>query len=124
MEDNSINQKLVLNILEKWGYRADAVANGQEALQALEMAPYDLVLMDIQMPIMDGLEATRIIRDQNSWVLDHEIPIIAMTAHAMQGDREQCLYSGMNDYITKPVEPKELLEALIRQTTGKDQPGN
>ena len=124
VEDNSINQKLVLNILEKWGYRADAVANGQEALQALEMAPYDLVLMDIQMPIMDGLEATRIIRDQNSWVLDHEIPIIAMTAHAMQGDREQCLYSGMNDYITKPVEPKELLEALIRQTTGKDQPGN
>jgi CheY-like chemotaxis protein len=124
VEDNSINQKLVLNILEKWGYRADAVANGQEALQALETAPYDIVLMDIQMPVMDGLEATRIIRNQNTRVLDHEIPIIAMTAHAMQGDREQCLYSGMNDYVTKPVEPKELPDALIRPTTGKNLPGN
>jgi len=122
VEDNSINQKLVLRILEKLGHRADAVFNGQEALRTLEMTPYDLVLMDIQMPIMDGLEATRHIRNQKSRVLDHQVPIIAMTAHAMQGDREECLASGMNDYVSKPVEPKALLEAIIRQTTGPIDP--
>jgi signal transduction histidine kinase/PleD family two-component response regulator len=123
VEDNIINQKLVLRILEKFGYRAEAVANGEEAVKALEIVPYNIVLMDIQMPIMDGFKATKIVRDPNSKVIDHQIPIIAMTAHAMQGDREQCLSVGMNDYISKPVEPKQLLEAIERQTSEEDQRG-
>ena len=111
-EDNITNQQVAVGILKKWGLRADAVANGAEALKALETIPYDLVLMDVQMPVMDGLEATRQIRNPQSAVPDHQIPIIAMTAHAMQGDRERCLEAGMNDYITKPVSPQALAEAL------------
>jgi CheY-like chemotaxis protein len=111
-EDNAINQKVALRILENLGYRADAVANGQEAIRSLEMLPYDLVLMDCQMPEMDGYEATRRIRDPNSKVLAHDIPIVAMTAHAMRGDREKCLEAGMNDYLTKPVLPQTLSEML------------
>jgi signal transduction histidine kinase/CheY-like chemotaxis protein len=111
-EDNMINQQVALNILVKFGYRADAVANGKEAVRALEMIPYDLVLMDVQMPEMDGLEATAQIRNPNSAVLNHDIPIIAMTAHAMKGDREQCFEVGMSDYLTKPVDPGGLLGKL------------
>ena len=104
-EDNITNQQVALGILKKLGLRADAVANGAEAVKALETIPYDLVLMDVQMPEMDGLEATQHIRDPQSAVRNHQIPIIAMTAHAMQGDRERCLEAGMNDYVTKPVVP-------------------
>jgi CheY-like chemotaxis protein/HPt (histidine-containing phosphotransfer) domain-containing protein len=111
-EDNTTNQQVALGILEKLGLRADAVANGAEAVHALKTLPYDLVLMDVQMPEMDGLEATRQIRDPGSPVLNHQIPIIAMTAHAMQGDREQCLKSGMNDYVSKPIVPQVLANAL------------
>lgn len=111
-EDNLINQQVSLHILEKFGYFADAVANGQEAVRSLEMIPYDLVLMDVQMPVMDGLKATAKIRNANSAVLNHDIPIIAMTAHAMKGDQEQCLEAGMNDYIAKPIDPKALIEKL------------
>ena len=111
-EDNMINQQVAMNILEKFGYRADAVADGQEAVKALEMIPYDLVLMDVQMPEMDGFEATAKIRNSNSVVINHDVPIIAMTAHAMKGDRERCFKVGMNDYLTKPVDPKALLERL------------
>ncbi len=111
-EDNITNQDVALGILEKLGLRADAVADGKEVLHALETLPYDLVLMDVQMPEMDGLEATRRIRDPRSAVLDHRIPIIAMTANAMQGDREMCLHAGMNDYVTKPIVPRFLAEAL------------
>jgi len=111
-EDNITNQDVALGILEKLGLRADAVADGKEVLHALETLPYDLVLMDVQMPEMDGLEATRRIRDPHSLVLDHEIPIIAMTANAMQGDREKCLQAGMNDYVSKPIMPHVLAEAL------------
>ncbi len=111
-EDNMINLQVALNILKNNGYRADAVANGQEALRALEMIPYDLVLMDVQMPEMDGFEATIEIRNTDSAVINHDIPIIAMTAHAMKGDREQCLKVGMNDYLTKPVDPEALLEKI------------
>jgi two-component system, sensor histidine kinase and response regulator len=114
-EDNTVNRKLALVLIEKFGFRADAVANGLEAVQALELAPYDLVLMDVQMPEMDGLEATRIIRDPRSGVLDHAIPIIAMTAHAMKGDREMCLKAGMDDYVAKPIEPEQLFAAIQRQ---------
>jgi PAS domain S-box-containing protein len=111
-EDNITNQQVALGILKKLGLRADAVANGAEAVKILKTIPYDLVLMDVQMPEMDGYEATRQIRNRNSAILNHHIPIIAMTAHAMQGDREICLEAGMNDYVTKPVSPKMLSEAL------------
>ncbi|HQF55715.1 MAG TPA: CHASE domain-containing protein [Fibrobacteria bacterium] len=113
-EDNTTNQMVALGILGKMGLRADAVADGREALVALEQFPYDLVLMDLQMPEMDGLEATRRIRDPRSGVRDHDIPIVAMTANAMQGDRERCLEAGMNDYVSKPISPGKLAEALDR----------
>ena len=96
------------------GLRADVVADGQEAINALQMIPYDMVLMDCQMPEMDGYEATRIIRQQGSKALNPGIPIIAMTALAMQGDRERCIQSGMNDFIAKPVKRRELAEMLTR----------
>jgi CheY-like chemotaxis protein len=88
------------------------VANGAEAIRALETIPYDLVLMDVQMPELDGLEATRRIRSAESSVLNPGVPVIAMTAHAMQGDRERCLDAGMNDYLTKPIDPQALAGAL------------
>jgi PAS domain S-box-containing protein len=111
-EDNITNQQVALGILRKLGLQADAVANGAEALYALASIPYDLVLMDVQMPEMDGIEATRQIRDPRSSVRNHEVPIIAMTAHAMQSDREKCLAAGMNDFVAKPVALKALLGAL------------
>ena len=111
-EDNIVNQQVALHILEKFGFRADAVANGYETLKALEMVPYDLVLMDVQMPEMDGFEATSQIRRGQSAVGNRDMPIIAMTAHAMKGDRQRCLEAGMNDYIAKPIEPQKLLEKI------------
>jgi PAS domain S-box-containing protein len=111
-EDNIVNQQVALGILKKLGLRADAVANGKEVIKALETIPYDLVLMDVQMPGMDGYEATTNIRDPQSGVLNHTIPIIAMTANAMQGDREKCIAAGMNDYVYKPIKPDALTKAL------------
>ncbi|MBF0398047.1 MAG: response regulator [Desulfobacterales bacterium] len=111
-EDNAVNQKLALIHLKKFGFKADAVSNGKEAIQSLEMIDYDIVLMDVQMPEMDGFEATKIIRDINSNVKRHNVPVVAMTAHAMQGDKERCIEAGMNDYITKPINPKKLLEVI------------
>jgi len=111
-EDNITNQQVALGILKKLGLSADAVANGAEAVAVLEQIPYDLVLMDVQMPEMNGLEATARIRDPQSAVLDHGVPIIAMTAHAMQGDCERCIEAGMNDYVPKPVTPEALAGAL------------
>jgi two-component system, sensor histidine kinase and response regulator len=112
-EDNTVNQKLVLWILEKWGCHARAVATGRAALDAIGKNRYDLILMDVQMPEMDGLEATQEIRRRESEAGGH-ILIVAMTAHAMDGDRERCLAAGMDDYVPKPVRPPDLLEALGR----------
>jgi PAS domain S-box-containing protein len=122
VEDNITNQKVALAILKKLGLRADAVADGAEAVKALESICYDLVLMDGQMPVMDGIEATRQIRDTHSAVRDHDVPIVAMTAHAMPGDRQRFLDSGMNDYGSKPVSRRTLTDALMRwipKTTGE-----
>ncbi len=113
-EDNITNQQVAMGILAKLGLHADAVGDGAEAVAALERVTYDLVLMDVQMPEMDGFEATGRIRDPESAVLNHSIPIVAMTAHAMQGDRERCLEAGMDDYVTKPISPEALAEALDR----------
>ncbi len=111
-EDNMVNQKLALRLLAQMGYRADVAGNGLEAMAALQRQPYDVVLMDVQMPELDGLEATRRIR---AAVLAHGQPrIIAMTANAMQGDRELCIAAGMDDYIAKPIKVEELVGALAR----------
>ncbi|VVB72966.1 Chemotaxis protein CheY [uncultured archaeon] len=108
-EDNVVNQKVALKMLKRIGYRADLAANGIEVLQALRRQPYDVVLMDVQMPEMDGLEATRRIRQIWSGCGPK---IIAITAYAMEGDRERCLNAGMNDYISKPMRINELARAL------------
>jgi PAS domain S-box-containing protein len=113
-EDNVVNQKVAVRFLERAGHRVHVAANGRLAVTALENEVFDLVLMDVQMPELDGLEATREIRDPRSAVLDHGVPIIAMTAHAMKGDRERCLAAGMNDYLTKPVQREFLAEILAR----------
>ena len=111
-EDNVVNQKLALRLLEQMGYRADLAANGLEAVQAVERQPYDLIFMDVQMPEMDGLEATRTICAR--WPTGRRPRIVAMTAGAMQGDREACLEAGMDDYISKPIRIPELVQALER----------
>jgi len=109
-EDHATNQRLALLILERLGYRADVAANGMEVLAALERQPYDVILMDIQMPEMDGLEATRIIRKR--WPNSQRPRIIAMTANVTSDDRQTCLEVGMNDYLTKPIMIDELVAAL------------
>ena len=108
VEDNPVNQLVALKFLERLGYQADVAADGLLALQALGKADYDLVLMDCQLPNMDGYEATRHIRRPDSQVRDHQVPVIAMTAHAMAGDGAKCLASGMNDYLTKPFKQATL----------------
>jgi len=117
VEDNRVNQDVVLGILENLGYRADIVADGHSALRALAEKSYDLVLMDCQLPDLDGYEATRRIRRSVSTVRNRDIPIIATTAHALAGDREKCLDAGMNGYISKPLRP-EALEQEIERWTG------
>ncbi|HHJ51550.1 MAG TPA: response regulator [Caldithrix abyssi] len=114
-EDNLINQKLALKILEKKNYNVDVVNNGKEAIEALHQKKYDLVLMDVQMPEIDGLEATQIIRkDEN---IPRQLPIIAMTANAMKGDREKCIAAGMNDYVSKPFKLNEFYSVIEKWGT-------
>jgi CheY-like chemotaxis protein len=118
-EDNAVNQKLATRLLAQMGYRTDVAANGLEAIDALERQRYDIVLMDVQMPEMDGLEASRQINKQ--WSRDQRPQIVAMTANAMQGDRELCIAAGMDDYITKPIRVEELVAALERVPGGRRQ---
>ncbi len=110
-EDNAVNQKLAVRLLEKRGHSIRVATNGKEALEALKQHRFDVVLMDVQMPEMDGFEATRRIRALEQETGDR-VPIIAMTAHAMKGDRERCLEVGMDGYISKPLQPNELFEAV------------
>lgn len=112
-EDNQVNQLVISKILEKMGYRADVVANGKEAIEALQNRPYDLVLMDCNMPEMDGYDATNFIRTNKS-IPDNEIPIIAMTANAMPADRLRALDSGMSDYLSKPLDLKKVTVVLTK----------
>jgi CheY-like chemotaxis protein len=109
-EDNAVNQKVILQLLRYWGYTADLVKNGLEVLQAVAEQTYDVILMDIQMPEMDGLTATYHIRQLYS--PERRPRIIAVTASAMQGDREECLRAGMDDYLTKPLRLDSLYKAL------------
>ena len=122
VEDNPTNRLVALGLLENLGYRADTAVNGLEALEALESTVYDLVLMDCQMPLMDGFEATSIIRDPGSPVLVHTVPIIAMTAHAMKEDRDRCLAAGMDDYLSKPIRSSDFSEMLSKWLSGPCRP--
>jgi CheY-like chemotaxis protein/HPt (histidine-containing phosphotransfer) domain-containing protein len=120
VEDNAINQAVALGVLGNLGYHAEAVADGPSALKALSQADYDLVLMDCQMPGMDGYEATGLIRDRSTSVRNHDITVVALTAHAMTGDREACLAAGMNDYISKPFHSSILEQVIERWTVGRE----
>jgi CheY-like chemotaxis protein len=117
-EDNVVNQKLALRLLQQMGYRADVASNGIEAIECVARQPYDVVLMDVQMPEMDGLEATR--RITTKWPAGARPRIIAMTANAMQGDREECMAAGMDDYVTKPIRVDQLVSALLNATPRED----
>jgi PAS domain S-box-containing protein len=120
VEDNAVNQKVALRFLDRLGYRADAVANGLEAVNTLGTRRYDLILMDLQMPEMDGFEASRQIRKRVA--LDQQPRIVALTANALHGDRELCLAAGMNDYIAKPVKLHEIADAIRRQFSASRPP--
>ncbi len=114
-EDNVVNQKVALQLLRnKLGYHAELASNGKEALKLLEGSDYDMVLMDCQMPELDGYETTRVIRNENSAVRNHKIPIVAMTANAMKGDREKCIEAGMDDYLAKPINSATLKEVIAK----------
>ncbi len=118
-EDNAINQKVACKMLEKLGCRVDVVCNGLEAVAAYERTSYPIIFMDSQMPEMDGLEATAMIRNMEG--ASAHTPIVAMTANAMKGDRETCLAAGMDDYVAKPIRPKDLQFLLDKWLPDRDQ---
>jgi two-component system, sensor histidine kinase and response regulator len=109
-EDNPINQKLATRLLEKHGYRVQVAGSGQEAVTLSAQQKFDVILMDVQMPVIDGFQATALIREQERG--RQRTPIIALTAHAMKGDRERCLEAGMDGYISKPIRSAELFDAI------------
>ena len=117
VEDNKVNRAVAQGLLRKFGFQADEAVNGREAVERLRAIGYDLVLMDCSMPIMDGFQATQVIREEEG--SQRHVPIVAMTAHAMSGDREKCLEAGMDDYLSKPVRPQELQEVLDRYVRKK-----
>jgi PAS domain S-box-containing protein len=122
-EDNAVNQRVIVRMLEKMGHIPILAYNGQEAVEAYESRPFDVVLMDVQMPVMDGLAATRAIRESEARNPGRRrLPIMALTAYAMRGDRERCLTAGMDDYLTKPVKPEELSAALNRLVSADTAP--
>jgi signal transduction histidine kinase/two-component SAPR family response regulator/HPt (histidine-containing phosphotransfer) domain-containing protein len=127
-DDNAINQKVALRIMQQLGYEPDLVGNGREALDALDRKPYDLIFMDVMMPEMDGLEATRAIREfQKTGGKTHfnaRIVIVAMTAQAMQGDREKCLAAGMDDYLSKPIRPSDVRTVIERWSSELSSPAS
>ena len=115
VDDDMINRKYGSSLLVKLGYQVDTADSGKAAIRKLGTESYDIVLMDVQMPLMDGYETTRLIRDRLSDVRNHDIPVIAVTANAMKGDREKCIAAKMDDYITKPIDPEQLARAIFRQ---------
>ncbi|MBE0695850.1 MAG: response regulator, partial [Anaerolineaceae bacterium] len=121
VEDNPVNQLVALEVLKKLGYRADTAANGLEALLALRRVPYDLLLMDCQMPEMDGFQATQALRDPGSGVINPQVPVIALTARAMQADRARCAAAGMNDYLPKPIQADDLVRMMEKWLPGEEQ---
>jgi len=118
VEDNRVNQKVAKGILKRLGFQCDISENGQKALAVLKDKVYDLIFMDIQMPVMDGLTASKAIRNPNTPVRRHDVPIVAMTAHAMRDSRQKCLDAGMNDFISKPIDPTEVLSVIERMAKG------
>lgn len=119
-EDNPVNQRLATRLLEKRGHRVAVACNGQEALEALEKETFDLVLMDVQMPEMDGFEATKLLREKEKGQQEGvHLPVVALTAHVMKGDRERCLASGMDDFLPKPIHPRDLDELLEKYITAR-----
>jgi CheY-like chemotaxis protein len=128
VEDNRVNRMVALGLMKKMGLAADEAQNGQEAVEAVSRKRYDLVLMDVQMPVMDGFDATRRIRELEEESRQNgsgqaPLPIIAMTAHAMQGDRERCLEAGMDDYLAKPISAGALA-ALLEKWLPGGRPGD
>jgi CheY-like chemotaxis protein len=119
-EDNLVNQRLAVRMLEKMGHQVVVAQTGQEALHSLRSEKFDLVLMDVQMPEMDGFAAAREIRRREQGGQEH-VPVIAMTAHAMKGDRESCLEAGMDDYLAKPINREELQQVIERAMKSKKE---
>jgi two-component system, sensor histidine kinase and response regulator len=122
-EDNAINRLLVVRLLEKHGHSVVVASNGREALERLEQQRFDVALMDVQMPEIGGFEATTTLRERERLRGGH-LPVVAMTAHAMKGDRERCLAAGMDEYLAKPIQPSTLFECLERVAIGRAAPGS
>ncbi|MFH1242162.1 MAG: response regulator [Pseudomonadota bacterium] len=117
-EDNPVNQKLAVKMLEKRGHRVVVASDGRQAMEALDRESFDLILMDVQMPGMDGFETTKAIREKEEREGGH-IPIVAMTAHAIKGDRERCLEAGMDDYVPKPIRAEELFRVIESRVSSR-----